>query len=327
MKTSYSPVVAQLFTLGDPYERAYEERNALDTTITNEEYPEIIGETHTTNIDDLPLPVKVVWPDYRALGLSEENIPELTALAIDMRIYMETDGEETEAGDDELEAEQRNRAFGVIHAWHALGQLKAESAAVALLSLLLVLSRLDDDYGITELPKVLGKMGEISLQLVDDGLENNGIHPEGRTDCVNVVTEVHKVYPELRGQCIELLAAELERKIPDRMHNGFVVFALIEMEATEVLDIIRNAYHWDRVALSVCGDIEEVEIAMGVRTERSTPARQWFEEEERRLKTISDLVEMTEAGNTRQVIAEPKIGRNEPCPCGSGKKYKKCCGK
>ena len=26
------------------------------------------------------------------------------------------------------------------------------------------------------------------------------------------------------------------------------------------------------------------------------------------------------------VRAEQKIGRNEPCPCGSGKKYKKCCG-
>jgi len=26
-------------------------------------------------------------------------------------------------------------------------------------------------------------------------------------------------------------------------------------------------------------------------------------------------------------IAEKKTGRNEPCPCGSGKKYKKCCGK
>ncbi|MBW2490541.1 MAG: SEC-C domain-containing protein [Deltaproteobacteria bacterium] len=24
--------------------------------------------------------------------------------------------------------------------------------------------------------------------------------------------------------------------------------------------------------------------------------------------------------------AEKKIGRNEPCPCGSNKKYKKCCG-
>ena len=25
--------------------------------------------------------------------------------------------------------------------------------------------------------------------------------------------------------------------------------------------------------------------------------------------------------------AEKKTGRNDPCPCGSGKKYKKCCGK
>jgi preprotein translocase subunit SecA len=24
--------------------------------------------------------------------------------------------------------------------------------------------------------------------------------------------------------------------------------------------------------------------------------------------------------------AEPKIGRNDPCPCGSGRKHKKCCG-
>ncbi|MHC4166030.1 MAG: SEC-C metal-binding domain-containing protein, partial [Planctomycetota bacterium] len=26
-------------------------------------------------------------------------------------------------------------------------------------------------------------------------------------------------------------------------------------------------------------------------------------------------------------LETPKVGRNEPCPCGSGKKYKKCCGK
>lgn len=27
------------------------------------------------------------------------------------------------------------------------------------------------------------------------------------------------------------------------------------------------------------------------------------------------------------VVRDKKIGRNDPCPCGSGKKYKKCCGK
>ena len=26
-------------------------------------------------------------------------------------------------------------------------------------------------------------------------------------------------------------------------------------------------------------------------------------------------------------LNQPKVGRNDPCPCGSGKKYKKCCGR
>ena len=30
-------------------------------------------------------------------------------------------------------------------------------------------------------------------------------------------------------------------------------------------------------------------------------------------------------GRIVEVRTEPKIGRNEPCPCDSGKKYKKCC--
>jgi len=29
----------------------------------------------------------------------------------------------------------------------------------------------------------------------------------------------------------------------------------------------------------------------------------------------------------RSDSGDAKVGRNDPCPCGSGKKYKKCCGK
>jgi preprotein translocase subunit SecA len=32
------------------------------------------------------------------------------------------------------------------------------------------------------------------------------------------------------------------------------------------------------------------------------------------------------AGTKAPVIKGNKVGRNDPCPCGSGKKYKKCCG-
>jgi SEC-C motif-containing protein len=35
--------------------------------------------------------------------------------------------------------------------------------------------------------------------------------------------------------------------------------------------------------------------------------------------------QMPSAGQTVRREA-PKVGRNDPCPCGSGKKYKKCCG-
>ncbi|WP_291319681.1 preprotein translocase subunit SecA [Desulfonatronospira sp.] len=36
--------------------------------------------------------------------------------------------------------------------------------------------------------------------------------------------------------------------------------------------------------------------------------------------------EQKEVKKEPQRRAEPKVGRNEPCPCGSGKKHKKCCG-
>ncbi|MBK1707338.1 SEC-C metal-binding domain-containing protein [Halochromatium glycolicum] len=38
---------------------------------------------------------------------------------------------------------------------------------------------------------------------------------------------------------------------------------------------------------------------------------------------MSDLEQML---NPPVPITSTKVGRNDPCPCGSGKKYKKCCG-
>jgi preprotein translocase subunit SecA len=46
-------------------------------------------------------------------------------------------------------------------------------------------------------------------------------------------------------------------------------------------------------------------------------------------------MQMPEAADEDEVVTvskpivrdKPKVGRNEPCPCGSGKKYKHCHGK
>ncbi len=34
-----------------------------------------------------------------------------------------------------------------------------------------------------------------------------------------------------------------------------------------------------------------------------------------------------EQKSSTTIVKPKKVGRNDPCPCGSGKKYKKCCGK
>ncbi len=40
-----------------------------------------------------------------------------------------------------------------------------------------------------------------------------------------------------------------------------------------------------------------------------------------------DYYEPSEAVKQEPIKVGPKIGRNDPCPCGSGKKYKQCHGK
>ena len=44
-------------------------------------------------------------------------------------------------------------------------------------------------------------------------------------------------------------------------------------------------------------------------------------------QAFSSIPRMGKADNMTFVRDTPKVGRNDPCPCGSGKKYKKCCGK
>lgn len=45
------------------------------------------------------------------------------------------------------------------------------------------------------------------------------------------------------------------------------------------------------------------------------------------VKTVGEKMNKVIEGNNTGVATGQKVGRNDPCPCGSGKKYKKCCGK
>ena len=84
------------------------------------------------------------------------------------------------------------------------------------------------------------------------------------------------------------------------------------------------------------GDYEDVEVELGLKTQRQNPAKP-----NELTELFADLRASATAGQQpdsimdaasgpdrpQPYISPGKTGRNEPCPCGSGRKYKKCCGK
>lgn len=51
----------------------------------------------------------------------------------------------------------------------------------------------------------------------------------------------------------------------------------------------------------------------------------WWDERHGSIKPGDPLPEARKPNNQYH-RPTPKIGRNDPCPCGSGSKFKKCCG-
>jgi hypothetical protein len=51
-----------------------------------------------------------------------------------------------------------------------------------------------------------------------------------------------------------------------------------------------------------------------------------YQQRKRREQREMQMVGAGTVEKPQQVIRREKVGRNDPCPCGSGKKYKKCHG-
>lgn len=63
--------------------------------------------------------------------------------------------------------------------------------------------------------------------------------------------------------------------------------------------------------------------ADGVNFKSLRQMKKWMKEHESELRAQGNA----QHPPVQTVVHEgPRIGRNDPCPCGSGKKYKKCCG-
>lgn len=237
------------------------------------------------------------WPDYQSIGITKEHIPELIRMLQDDTLNM--------AKSDTL------KVWAPTHAWRALGQLKAKEAIDSLLDMFSGIDE-DDDWAGEELPVVMAMIGSQAIPKLAGYLldKNNGLF--ARIAAAESLEKIGKCEGNVQKECIEVLSQQLAKyQENDTSLNAFLIDYLTNLEAFESIDLIRDAFAHDCVDYQVMGDWEDVEIAMGLRDKRTS--------ERKRLSLFSNKMD--------DVLPQiKKIGRNDPCCCGSGKKYKKCCG-
>ncbi len=257
--------------------------------------------------------------DCAALGLDRAHIPELIRMATDA---------ELNGGPADSPI-----VYAPIHAWRALGHLRAEEAVVALLGLLRRIEEDQDDWVGEDLPKVLGEIGPAAIQPVTDYLADSSHGEWARVAAAKTIEMIAKSHPAIRADCVTRLCAQLVRcdEQPEIL-NTFLISPLLELKAVEALAEIERAFASGRVDESVNGDWEDAQIELGLKTTREHPRKpnrltEWQEEYQAQM-AMDDALDEADGYDApgEPYVAPPKVGRNDQCPCGSGKKFKKCCG-
>jgi len=202
------------------------------------------------------------WPDYCArFGLQREHISDLIRMACDAALN------QADSGSDEV--------WAPMHAWRALGQLRAEEAVLPLLALLRAAE--DDEAATEELPTVFGMIGPAAISPLAAFLADRSNPDLVVSTALSGVKEIAARHPECRAECVGILVRMLEpRAETDPTNAGFAVWALIDLGAVEAIDAIRDAFRRDAIDISVVGDVEDVEIALGLRAGRATAAPKYM---------------------------------------------------
>ena len=280
--------------------------------------------------------------DYvAALALTAADVPELLAIA-----------QQWAEPFDWPEDENDVSGYAPIHAWRGLAQLRATEAICPLLEMMGPMDELNDDWYLDEFPHVFALIGLASTAPLRDYLldERHGVSP--RIAAAGGLKELARRHAQVRDDVVKMLCEALSKfEQSDEMFNGLLVADLLDLKAVEAAELIERAHAADRVDIMVCGCWDTVRKELGVEglglvpKELATRKPFWFGSPEAHAKfeaaaemlfrrpllpddhweDSDDSDDVVPDGPRLPLQPVKKAGRNDPCPCGSGKKYKKCC--
>lgn len=187
------------------------------------------------------------WLGYRGLGLSAADVPELLRMAQDRALHESID--------------QDHEVWAPLHAWRALGQLKATAAIQPLLSLAAYLDDRHDEWYLTELPQVFACIGLATLEPLGDTLADTTRPPFVRVLAADSLRVLVTAHPNCREHVVELLTRQAWRyQDTDPTVTTYVVLHLVELDVKDAAEVIERAYAAEKVderAIGTWGDIRD----------------------------------------------------------------------
>jgi hypothetical protein len=213
-------------------------------------------------VNDYPPPVAALldlgeiefgddWIDYPARGLRPEHVPDLIRLA---STYC--------TGEEDFEEAP---AWGPIHAWRALGQLRAAEAAEVLLGVVRRELLADGDMATEDMPEVFGLIGPATLPALAATLRDPDADLYLRWNAASGIAGVGQRHPEARAECVGLLVGQLENtSLNDSTLNAALIGCLMDLNAVEAADAIERAFATGHVDESIVGDWPDVRYELGL---------------------------------------------------------------
>lgn len=174
-------------------------------------------------------------------------------------------------------------------------------------------------------------VGESLAKIIDDSSKERNYFIEEYREVLNVFIDN---------------AADENYADPDAI--GFIISDIVDLGLRELLPEIKKLFDLEIVGFWICGDYEEIEediIEQPDGQDLEFIKNDFFKKYRELSDYETDAAALTNDENYYKELFdeeilkramednffEPplekpnKIGRNDPCPCGSGKKYKKCC--
>ena len=153
---------------------------------------------------------------------------------------------------------------------------------------------------------------ELTEQLIDKAMK---IYEEKETNYGPLMRELERV----------VLLKTVDRYWMDHIDNMEELRKGIHLRAygqkdPVVLYRMEGFDMFDQMIASIREDTARLMLTVQIR-QKEEPKR------EQVAKPTATSADGTDRPRTVRKTAAQKVGRNDPCPCGSGKKYKKCCGR